>query len=102
MRRNPIKNTKLTDKVGVIILAGGEGTRLRPLTISRCKPAVSFGGSYKLIDIPISNALNARLGRIFVLSQYLANDLHQHIDETYRLDPYQGATIEVLSPEEKK
>ena len=84
-----------------MILAGGEGTRLHPLTLSRCKPAVSFGGTYRLIDIPISNALNARLGHIFILSQYMANSLHQHITETYRLDPYQGALIEMLSPEEK-
>ncbi len=103
MRRNPIKQKKklLTDKVAAVILAGGEGTRLHPLTLSRCKPAISFGGTYRLIDIPISNALNARLGHIFILSQYMANSLHQHITETYRLDPYQGALIEMLSPEER-
>ncbi|MCB1108377.1 MAG: glucose-1-phosphate adenylyltransferase [Chlamydiia bacterium] len=103
MRKNPIKskNKSLTDKVAAIILAGGEGTRLYPLTLSRCKPAVSFGGTYRLIDIPISNALNARLGHIFILSQYLANSLNQHISETYRLDPFQGAIIEMLSPEDR-
>lgn len=103
MRRHPFKKQreKLTDRVSAIVLAGGEGTRLKPLTLTRCKPAVSFGGSYRLIDIPISNALNARMRHIFVLTQYLANTLQQHIAETYRLDPYQGALIEVLCPEER-
>lgn len=103
MRRNPLKDEReqLNDRVAAIVLAGGEGKRLYPLTQSRCKPAVSFGGCYRLIDVPISNALNARLRHVFVLTQYLANFLHQHIAETYRADPYQGTIIEVLSPEEK-
>ncbi len=86
--------------VSCIILAGGQGTRLFPLTQSRCKPAVSFGGRYRLIDIPLSHALNARIQSIYVISQYLASGLHQHILETYQLDLFRDSRIHLLSPEE--
>ena len=89
------------NKVVAIVLAGGQGTRLFPLTESRCKPAVSFGGRYRLIDIPISNALNSNINRIFVIAQYYASGLHQHICNTYRTDRLVEGGIEVLSPEEK-
>ncbi|MBS0620732.1 MAG: NTP transferase domain-containing protein [Verrucomicrobia bacterium] len=94
------KNRDLSGSVATIILAGGQGTRLFPLTQHRCKPAVSFGGHYRLIDIPISNALNAQIHRIFVISQYLASSLHEHIVETYPLDPFRALKIQLLSPEE--
>lgn len=76
-------NHSINHKVASVILAGGEGTRLQPLTQSRCKPAVSFAGRYRLIDIPISNSLNSNIKRIYVISQYLAAGLHRHILETY-------------------
>lgn len=72
------------DRVGVIILGGGEGKRLEPLTKTRCKPAVSFGGRYNLIDVPISHALTSGLGKIFVVAQYLAHTLEDHLSKTYR------------------
>lgn len=89
------------EQVAAIVLAGGQGTRLFPLTESRCKPAVAFGGRYRLIDIPISNSLNSNITRIFVLAQYYASGLHQHIMATFRQELLANGGIDVLSPEEK-
>lgn len=89
------------DKVACIIMAGGKGTRLFPLTKNRCKPAVGFGGHYRLIDVPISNALNAQMRHIFVISQYFSSNLNNHIKETYRLDPYHAHELHLLNPEEQ-
>ena len=66
-----------------IILGGGRGTRLFPLTYRRSKPAVPIAGKYRLIDIPISNCLNSGVGRIFVLTQFNSESLNQHISRTY-------------------
>lgn len=88
------------DKVASIILAGGQGTRLFPLTQTRCKPSVCFGGKYRLIDIPLSNSLNANIEQIFVISQYFASSLQQHIVETYQLDPFRQTQIHMLCPEQ--
>ena len=95
------KRFNLTDRVACIILAGGQGTRLFPLTKSRCKPAVSFGGRYRLIDIPISNSLNSNMNQIFVISQYFSSDLNQHVKETFRLDKFQGGSLSLINPEER-
>jgi glucose-1-phosphate adenylyltransferase len=92
---------EITDNICTIVLAGGQGTRLFPLTETRCKPAVSFGGRYRLIDIPLSNSLNSHLRRIFVIAQFYASGLHQHILATYRRDLLSVGGIELLSPEEK-
>ncbi len=86
--------------VMAIILAGGQGTRMHPLTRNRCKPAVAFGGRYRLIDIPISNALNSGIRNIAVISQYFAADLNEHVYSTYRLDHFQPVEFKLLSPEE--
>lgn len=94
------KKKEIMDKVATIILAGGQGTRLYPLTQTRCKPAVCFGGRYRLIDIPISNSINAHIQRIFVISQYFASSLQQHILETYQLDYFRQSQIQMLCPEE--
>jgi glucose-1-phosphate adenylyltransferase len=94
------KNKEIMNRVASIILAGGQGTRLYPLTQTRCKPSVCFGGRYRLIDIPISNSLNAHIQRIFVISQYFASSLHQHILETYQLDYFRQSKIQMLCPEE--
>ena len=91
---------ELMSKVASIVLAGGQGTRLYPLTQTRCKPSVCFGGRYRLIDIPISNSLNAHIQRIFVISQYFASSLQQHILETYQLDYFRQSKIQMLCPEE--
>lgn len=88
-------------RVATLILGGGQGSRLFPLTKSRCKPAMCYGGRYRLIDIPISNSLNSGCKKIFVITQFLARSLHQHIFSTYRMDPFSAGFIEVLSSEEK-
>lgn len=95
------KPSSLSHRVACVILAGGQGTRLHPLTLNRCKPAVSFGGRYRLIDIPISNSLNSNMKNIFVISQYFSSGLNQHIQETYHLDHFQGGTLHLISPEER-
>lgn len=87
-------------RVATIVLAGGQGKRLFPLTAHRCKPAVSFGGRYRLIDIPLSNSLNSRINQIFVISQYFASELHQHILSTYQLDMFRTGGLELLTPQE--
>ena len=69
-----------------IILGGGQGTRLFPLTERRAKPAVPLAGKYRLIDIPISNCLHADIRRIFILTQFNSASLNRHIGQTYRLD----------------
>lgn len=94
------REVDLIKRVAAIILAGGQGTRLFPLTQHRCKPAVGFGGRYRLIDIPLSNSLNSNIRQLFVISQYFTSNLHQHIASTYHLDLFQGGGIELLCPEE--
>jgi len=90
----------ITQNVGAIVLAGGQGTRLFPLTKTRCKPAVCFGGKYRLIDIPLSNALNSGIDHIYVISQYFSQFLHEHIMESYPIDHTRDAKIHLISPEE--
>jgi glucose-1-phosphate adenylyltransferase len=76
------------DNVLALILGGGQGSRLFPLTLYRSKPAVPIGGSYRLIDIPVSNSLHADIRRIFVLTQFNSESLNRHIAHTYRLDHF--------------
>ena len=83
-----------------LILGGGRGTRLFPLTHMRSKPAVPIGGKYRLIDIPISNCLHAGLKKIFVLTQFNSASLNRHIAQTYRLDMFSNGFVEVLAAEQ--
>src|SRR5688572_849913 len=83
-----------------LILGGGRGTRLYPLTHMRSKPAVPIGGKYRLIDIPISNCLHAGLKRIFILTQFTSASLNRHIAQTYRLDMFSDGFVEVLAAEQ--
>ena len=83
-----------------LILGGGRGTRLYPLTHMRSKPAVPVGGKYRLIDIPISNCLHAGLKRIFVLTQFNSASLNRHVAQTYRLDLFSEGFVEVLAAEQ--
>ena len=83
-----------------LILGGGRGTRLFPLTRMRSKPAVPLGGKYRLIDIPISNCLHADLKRIFVLTQFNSASLNRHVAQTYRLDVFSDGFVEVLAAEQ--
>ena len=86
--------------VVTLILGGGRGTRLFPLTHMRSKPAVPIGGKYRLIDIPISNCLHAGLERIFVLTQFNSASLNRHVAQTYRLDLFSVGFVEVLAAEQ--
>jgi glucose-1-phosphate adenylyltransferase len=83
-----------------LILGGGRGTRLYPLTKLRSKPAVPIAGKYRLIDIPISNCLNSGLNRIYVLTQFLSVSLHRHISHTYKFDPFDRGFVEVLAAQQ--
>ena len=83
-----------------LILGGGRGTRLYPLTHMRSKPAVPIGGKYRLIDIPISNCLHAGLKRIYVLTQFNSASLNRHVAQTYRLDLFSEGFVEVLAAEQ--
>jgi glucose-1-phosphate adenylyltransferase len=83
-----------------LVLGGGRGTRLFPLTHMRSKPAVPLAGKYRLIDIPISNCLHAGLKRIFVLTQFNSASLNRHIAQTYRLDMFSEGFVEVLAAEQ--
>jgi glucose-1-phosphate adenylyltransferase len=83
-----------------VILGGGRGARLFPLTHTRSKPAVPIGSKYRLIDIPISNCLHAGLSRMFVLTQFNSASLNRHIAQTYRLDMFSDGFVEVLAAEQ--
>ncbi len=87
-------------RVICVIMGGGRGTRLHPLTQQRCKPAVPLAGKYRLVDIPISNCLNSELNQIHVLTQFNTASLHQHIQSTYQFDPFGGGFVEILSAEQ--
>jgi glucose-1-phosphate adenylyltransferase len=86
--------------VTALILGGGRGTRLSPLTKIRAKPAVPLAAKYRLIDIPISNCINAGINRIYVLTQFLSVSLHQHIRQTYRFDHFSGGFVELLAAQQ--
>lgn len=96
-------STPLLDmnRLAVVVLGGGRGTRLFPLTENRCKPALSFGGRFHLIDIPISNSINSGCKKIYVITQFLSSSLHQHIFKTYRHCFHFDGFIEMLPAEEK-
>lgn len=87
--------------VATVVLAGGKGTRLYPLTLHHSKPAVPFGGRYRLIDIAISNSFHADYRQIFVIAQYLSGELHQHLSKTYHFSIFEQGWVNVLTPEEE-
>ena len=87
-------------EVLALILGGGQGSRLFPLTQHRSKPAVPIGGKYRLIDIPISNCLHADFRRIFVLTQFNSASLNRHIAQTYRMDLFSSGFVEILAAEQ--
>jgi glucose-1-phosphate adenylyltransferase len=88
------------DDALAVILGGGRGTRLFPLTLHRSKPAVPIAGKYRLIDIPISNCLNSGLRRIFVLTQYQSESLNKHVGLTYKFDVFSSGFVSVLAAEQ--
>ncbi len=86
--------------VVTLILGGGRGTRLYPLTKFRSKPAVPVAGKYRLIDIPLSNCINSGLNRIYVLTQFNSVSLHRHIRSTYNFDPFDRGFVEILAAQQ--
>lgn len=83
-----------------VVLGGGQGSRLMPLTKYRSKPAVPLAGKYRLIDIPLSNCINSGLNRVYVLTQFLSVSLHRHIRGTYRFDNFSGGFVEILAAQQ--
>ncbi len=90
------------DNVVAVILGGGAGSRLFPLTHERSKPAVPLGGTYRLIDVPVSNCINSEITQIFVLTQYNSASLNRHISRTYRFSSFATGFVEVLAAEQTK
>ena len=86
--------------VVAVIMGGGAGTRLFPLTKDRSKPAVPLGGKYRLVDIPISNCINSDCRRIFVLTQFNSSSLHRHIQDAYRFDVFAPGFVEILAAQQ--
>jgi glucose-1-phosphate adenylyltransferase len=89
----------MQDIMGVV-LSGGQGQRLFPLTKFRSKPAVPLGGKYRLIDIPISNCLNSQINKVFVLTQFNSASLNKHIVQTYKFDMFCGGFVDILAAEQ--
>lgn len=92
-------STTTTD-VLAIILGGGQGARLFPLTRDRSKPAVPLAGKYRLVDIPISNCINSGLKRVYLLTQFNSASLHRHISQSYKFDHFTGGFVEILAAEQ--
>jgi glucose-1-phosphate adenylyltransferase len=91
-----VEGVAMKHKAVSIILAGGKGERLQPLTEKRCKPAINLG-KHRLIDVPIAHSINADIDNIFILSQFLSHSLSNYIDNTYLNDPFEGKKIQVLA-----
>ncbi|EDM38545.1 glucose-1-phosphate adenylyltransferase [Pedobacter sp. BAL39] len=90
----------MTEKVLAVILGGGQGSRLSPLTQTRSKPAVPIAGKYRLVDIPISNCLNSGIHRMFVLTQFNSASLNKHIKNTYHFSHFSAAFVDILAAEQ--
>ena len=89
-----------TSNVLSIIMGGGQGKRLFPLTKERAKPAVPLAGKYRLVDIPISNCINSALRRVYILTQFNSASLHRHISQSYKFDHFTGGFVEILAAEQ--
>ena len=88
------------EKSIAIVLGGGKGTRLYPLTMDRAKPAVPFAGKYRLVDIPISNCINSGIRQIYILTQFNSASLHNHIANTYIFGTFSNGFVEILAAEQ--
>jgi glucose-1-phosphate adenylyltransferase len=89
-----------TNRVLSVIMGGGAGTRLFPLTKERAKPAVPLAGKYRIVDIPISNCINSELRRIYLLTQFLSASLHRHVAQAYKFDNFSQGFVEILAAEQ--
>src|SRR5512139_1614759 len=94
------RQTANTSNVLSVIMGGGQGTRLFPLTKERAKPAVPLAGKYRLVDIPISNCINSGLRRVYLLTQFNSASLHRHISQSYKFDHFSGGFVEILAAEQ--
>ena len=90
----------LGKQVVAVILGGGAGSRLYPLTATRSKPAVPIAGKYRLVDIPISNCINSSINRMFVLTQYNSASLNKHIKNTYQFSGFSSGFVDILAAEQ--
>lgn len=93
-------DVQTSNEVVAIVLGGGRGTRLYPLTRERAKPAVPVGGRYRLVDIPLSNCINSGINRIFVLTQFNSRSLSRHINDCYKFDLFSRGFVEVMAAEQ--
>lgn len=89
-----------TSNVLSVIMGGGQGTRLFPLTKERAKPAVPLAGKYRIVDIPISNCINSGLRRVYLLTQFNSASLHRHVAQSYKFDHFSGGFVEILAAEQ--
>jgi glucose-1-phosphate adenylyltransferase len=89
-----------TSNILCVIMGGGQGRRLFPLTRDRSKPAVPLAGKYRLVDIPISNCINSGLRRVYVLTMFNSASLHRHISQSYKFDHFSGGFVEILAAEQ--
>jgi len=89
-----------TSNVLCVVMGGGQGSRLFPLTKDRAKPAVPLAGKYRLVDIPISNCINSGFRRIYILTQFNSTSLHRHISQSYKFDQFSGGLVEILAAQQ--
>jgi glucose-1-phosphate adenylyltransferase len=89
-----------TSNMLCVVMGGGQGKRLFPLTKERAKPAVPLAGKYRLVDIPISNCINSNLRRVYLLTQFNSASLHRHISQSYKFDHFSGGFVEILAAEQ--
>ncbi|HEY0790854.1 MAG TPA: sugar phosphate nucleotidyltransferase, partial [Chthoniobacterales bacterium] len=92
--------SSLSDSTLAIVMGGGAGSRLFPLTKDRSKPAVPLAGKYRLVDIPISNCLNSGLRQVYVLTQFNSASLHRHINNSYKFDNFSNSFVEILAAQQ--
>lgn len=97
---NSQRTTVNPNSVLSVIMGGGQGTRLFPLTRERSKPAVPLAGKYRLVDIPISNCINSGMKQIYLLTQFNSASLHRHISQSYKFDHFSGGFVEILAAEQ--
>jgi glucose-1-phosphate adenylyltransferase len=97
---NIARQTSNPSSVLSVVMGGGQGTRLFPLTKDRAKPAVPLAGKYRLVDIPISNCINSGLRRVYLLTQFNSASLHRHVNQSYKFDHFTGGFVEMLAAEQ--
>jgi glucose-1-phosphate adenylyltransferase len=98
-----VQGKRMSPNIGnvlAVIMGGGQGSRLFPLTKERSKPAVPLAGKYRLVDIPISNCINSNLKRVYLLTQFNSASLHRHISQSYKFDHFSGGFVEILAAEQ--